>query len=89
MPEADLLLRLRGALDRIQRRLGGLRHRQISEQLTAGFRTGNHAVWIQSLLSGYYDPMYDYQLEKKSARIIFRGDRQAVREFLNTYQTTG
>ena len=45
--------------------------------------------WIQSLLSWYYDPMYDYQLEKKEARIIFRGDRQAVREFLETYEPTG
>ena len=83
--EADLIERLQGALDRIQRRLGGLRHRVVSEQLAAGFNTGDHAAWIQSLLSWYYDPMYDYQLEKKEARIIFRGDRRAVREFLAQY----
>ena len=38
------------------------------------------------LLSFYYDPMYDYQLEKKAGRILFRGDRDAVREFLTSYR---
>lgn len=89
MTEAALFERLQGALDRIQRRLGGLRHRQVSEQLAGGFRTGEHGVWIRSLLSWYYDPMYDYQLQKKAARIIFRGDRSAVVPFLEAYQPTG
>jgi tRNA 2-selenouridine synthase len=86
MSEEALAKRLQGSLDRIERRLGGLRHRQVSEQLAAGFSSGEHQPWIQSLLSFYYDPMYDYQLEKKERRIIFRGDRQAVREFLTAYQ---
>jgi tRNA 2-selenouridine synthase len=86
LSEVDLAERLQGNLDRIQRRLGGLRHRQVSEQLANGFRTGDHNPWIQSLLSWYYDPMYDYQLEKKEGRIIFRGDRPAVRDFLDSYQ---
>ncbi len=89
MSRSALLERLQGALDRIQRRLGGLRHRQVSERLAEGFRTGEHRPWIQSLLSWYYDPMYDYQLEKKESRIIFRGDRNAVREFLGAYQPGG
>ncbi len=84
--EAELKERLQGALDRIQRRLGGLRHRQVSEQLAAGFEHGEHGPWIESLLSFYYDPMYDYQLEKKDRRVIFRGDRTAVRAFLEAYQ---
>jgi tRNA 2-selenouridine synthase len=87
--ETSLAESLQGSLDRIQRRLGGLRHRQVSEQLADGFRTGEHGPWIQSLLSWYYDPMYDYQLEKKEARVIFRGDRQAVREFLDDYEPEG
>ena len=87
--EEDLANRLQDALDRIQRRLGGLRHRQVSEQLAAGFSSGAHKSWVQSLLSFYYDPMYDYQLQKKAPRILFRGDRQAVRRFLETYQPAG
>ena len=86
MTEVELAGRLRGSLDRIQRRLGGLRHKQVSEQLDRGFQTGEHSVWIQSLLSWYYDPMYDYQLKKKERRIVFRGDRAAVRQFLASYQ---
>jgi tRNA 2-selenouridine synthase len=87
--EADLAGRLQSALDRIQRRLGGLRHRQVSEQLAASFENGEHEPWIRSLLSCYYDPMYDYQLEQKEPRILFRGDRQAVRTFLEAYQPPG
>lgn len=87
--EADLFARLQGSLDRINRRLGGLRHRQVSELLKAGFANGEHSAWIERLLSWYYDPMYDYQLAKKEARIILRGDRKAVREFLEGYQPAG
>ena len=86
MPEAELAERLQSSLDRIQRRLGGLRHKQVGEQLAHGFQTGEHQAWIESLLSWYYDPMYDYQLEKKQRRILFRGDRLAVTEFLEGYQ---
>ena len=31
-----------------------------------------------------YDPMYDYQLERKSERIVFRGDRESIVEYLYT-----
>ena len=54
--------------------------------LAEGFRTGDHSGWIERLLSWYYDPMYDYQLEKKAERVIFRGDADAVRSFLADYQ---
>lgn len=81
--------KLRDALDRIQRRLGDQRHRQltdvmgsaIEQQRTNGDRDG-HKEWIQQLLQDYYDPMYDYQLEKKAERIIYRGDRNDVHEYL-------
>ena len=39
-----------------------------------------HRAWIKVLLSDYYDPMYDFQLEKKAARVAFRGDKQAMLE---------
>jgi tRNA 2-selenouridine synthase len=35
------------------------------------------------LLVDYYDPMYDYQLRSRSDLIVFRGDRAAVRDWLN------
>jgi len=80
---------LRGALDRILRRLGEQRHNQLQmimdDAITQQRRDGNpehHKQWIHSLLLDYYDPMYDYQLQKKTARISFRGELDEVLEYL-------
>lgn len=80
---------LLAALDRIRRRLGGLRHQQIQELMNEAFlqRDGQrarngHREWIRLLLDGYYDPMYDYQVSQKDARIVHRGDAESVKRFL-------
>jgi tRNA 2-selenouridine synthase len=75
--------RFRSALARIQRRLGGQRHREVLNALDRGFAHGDHDGWIARLLTWYYDPMYDYQLEKKQARIRFSGPASAVTSFLD------
>ena len=80
------------ALGRIHKRLGGARYRELLGLMKEGFNTGNkesHLQWIHSLLTNYYDPMYDYQLEQKSARIIFRGTVDAVGEYLEEQVITG
>lgn len=41
-----------------------------------------HADWLVPLLEQYYDPMYEYQLNKKSARIIFKGSHKEVAQWL-------
>lgn len=75
---------VRASLARIQRRLGGLRHRQLTdllEEALTAFRAGDDAgmrEFVRRLLVEYYDPMYDYQISKKLDRVIFRGDREAV-----------
>jgi tRNA 2-selenouridine synthase len=84
-PAADLEARLAGALDRIRRRLGGLRHAAIRSALAEGFRTGAHRTWIRALLEQYYDPMYDYQLEAKRARIAFAGPGADVAAWLDAH----
>ncbi len=61
-------------LDRIRKRLGGLRHQQIKELLHAG----RHQEWIEQLLRDYYDPMYDYQLQNKSGNLAFTGNETEV-----------
>jgi len=78
----ELETRYRDALNRIERRLGGLRHREVQEKLAYGFANGKHEGWIERLLSWYYDPMYDYQLEKKLTRVVARGDTRAMRKFI-------
>ena len=76
------------ALQRIKRRLGGLRLNEMEKRLNQAFAgQGSHASWISYLLTEYYDPMYDFQLSKKADRIAFRGDRGEVLEFLQTKQT--
>ena len=77
-------------LQRIKKRLGN----QLFTELNNMF---NHALtqhktpeakelykeWIKKLLTEYYDPMYDYQLEKTTIPIIFRGDEKAVITFIS------
>ena len=75
---------LRTAMDAIRKRLGGAAHQKLRQLLDDALlkqRTGvfeAHKFWIKSLLEDYYDPMYSYQLEKKTQRIIFRGDMQEI-----------
>ncbi len=77
--------KLQDDLYRIRKRLGGERHTQVSELLDAAFKKqwseadlSLHGEWIDLLLSTYYDPMYDYQLEKRSGEILFSGSRDQV-----------
>ena len=65
---------------RIKKRLGNLRYKIVCElfQNAVNIQTnsGNldaYKDWISYLLNEYYDPMYDYQLEKNKERILFRG----------------
>jgi len=79
----------RNGLNRIARRLGGKRHKALSEALEAAIRAMEkgapadvHASWIAHLLTEYYDPMYDYQLRQKRDRIIYSGPKNELLEFL-------
>tara|TARA_R110001592_G_scaffold10098_4_gene52612 strand:- start:5993 stop:7084 length:1092 start_codon:yes stop_codon:yes gene_type:complete len=73
------------SVERIERRLGSERKNillaQMKEALVFQKEHGSydgHRIWIKCLLSEYYDPMYDYQLEKKAERIILRGDKNTL-----------
>ncbi|MBE0506100.1 MAG: tRNA 2-selenouridine(34) synthase MnmH [Marinospirillum sp.] len=83
---ADHLL---NSLDRIIKRLGSLRHRQLKEIMQAALEQpdaetalGLHREWIQRMLQDYYDPMYHFQREKKADQIRFRGSKQEVLNYL-------
>ncbi|WP_457603115.1 tRNA 2-selenouridine(34) synthase MnmH [Nitratifractor sp.] len=74
---------------RIRKRLGNERYERYLALLEAAWEeqqrsgaTERHKVWIRALLEEYYDPMYDYQIEKKKDRIIFRGNAEEILEFL-------
>ncbi|MCG8393579.1 MAG: tRNA 2-selenouridine(34) synthase MnmH [Pseudomonadales bacterium] len=82
---------LLAAMDRIRRRLGGLRHQQLRQQLEEALvvqtqcgDTSLHQDWIRTLLADYYDPMYDYMLSHREGEIVFEGSRAEVMAFLET-----
>ncbi|MEB4591816.1 tRNA 2-selenouridine(34) synthase MnmH [Candidatus Thiothrix sp. Deng01] len=86
---------LLGSLDKIQRRLGGMRHQQarkmmqtaLRQQAMTGSLTG-HYDWVRFLLLDYYDPMYDYQISGKQGRLAFSGSPAEVREYLRNQGIT-
>ena len=74
------LRHMEGCIDRIKKRLGDQRHREIKQLLLAG----QHREWIEQLLRDYYDPMYDYQIEKKKDSIVFKGSAAEVLDYLQS-----
>ena len=74
---------------RIRKRLGDARYRKFTAMFEDAWRyqkrtsdPSAHKEWISALLSEYYDPMYDFQIEKKRDRIVFRGDAKEVEEYI-------
>jgi tRNA 2-selenouridine synthase len=84
VPERVLYARYSDALQRIQRRLGGIRRQAVQAALEQGFAHGDHARWIELLLRWYYDPMYDHQLENKHGRVAVQGCPDTVRAYLSS-----
>ncbi|WP_312270947.1 tRNA 2-selenouridine(34) synthase MnmH [Pseudomonas sp.] len=77
------------SLSNIAKRLGGERYQRLAEIMNEALAVqkvsgdvGQHREWIRALLSEYYDPMYAYQRENKSGRILFAGDQQSVVSYL-------
>ena len=80
---------LLNSLERIRKRLGGVRYQQMQELLETAIArhrdqgcSDAHRLWIQGLLVDYYDPMYDYQIRNNAGRVAFRGDAAAVADYL-------
>lgn len=80
---------IKDAMKRIKRRLGyekyamtsSLFDAAVGEQLQNGSFFG-YKKWIEYLLRYYYDPMYDYQIQKRSHRVLFCGDALEVESFI-------
>lgn len=73
-------------LERIKKSLGGVRYEQIREELLEAFSSTrtweNHQSWISSLLDHYYDPIYLRDIERQREKVIFEGNTEEVRGFL-------
>lgn len=80
-------------VDKISRRLGGERTTEIKNLQQAAHRTQlhsgdprEHKLWIGRLLKEYYDPMYDYKIDKRQPDTLFRGSFDEVLDFLQAYE---
>jgi len=79
------------ALERIRKRIGYERYIHIKTTFEDAFsvqeKTGDatqHKIWIEMLLRDYYDPMYDYQIEKSETPIAFEGNYAEVLAYLQS-----
>ncbi|MEE4313410.1 MAG: tRNA 2-selenouridine(34) synthase MnmH [Desulfofustis sp.] len=87
---------MEASADRLAKRLGAARlvrvkqllNRAWQRQRTNGDHHG-HRDWIKILLQEYYDPMYDYQIDKKKERVVFRGGADEVLSYLREREETG
>jgi len=78
------------SLEKIQKRLGLERYQVMLKSVNnalslyreQGDSTGFQAI-VEELLVGYYDPMYDYQIQKKMDRVVFKGSADEVLTYLN------
>jgi tRNA 2-selenouridine synthase len=80
----------RSSLQRVQKRLGGVRYKQALQLLEAALashqsyrNTDDYAPFIELLLTQYYDPMYDYQMQAKKERVVFSGNARELIQWAN------
>mgnify|MGYP001591149150 CR=1 FL=1 len=77
------------SMKRIEKRLGyekytvvcALFENGVQEQIKNGSYE-KYKEWIEYLLREYYDPMYDYQIQKRSKQVVFRGGEREVQEYI-------
>ncbi len=89
--EIELSKHLLGSLEKIKKRLGGVRYEQARQQMqdaidlrkATGSTTGFIPL-VNDLLVYYYDPMYDYQSTNKQDRVVFRGGFDEALDYLRS-----
>ena len=87
--KSEWIDKIKSSLAGISRKLGGKRHNELLEIVDSAWKeqvnSGNleqHKEWIKVLLTDYYDPMYNYQIEKRKEQIIFRGNKEEVLNYI-------
>ena len=74
-----------GALEKIQKRLGGVLFKKIYALIENAFLTNsfqNHEKWVYDLLHFYYDPMYNHKLELRKEYIVHMGDTDSCHDYI-------
>ena len=78
-------------LERIAKRLGAARLEEVKALLESGcyHQEANgdpqaHKHWIRLLLRHYYDPMYDYQLQRRDKSPVLAGRQGVILQYLRS-----
>jgi len=81
----SLKLKYISALEKIQKRLGGVLYKKIRLLMEDAFDNSKHEKhkeWIYHLLHNYYDPMYNHKLKKRKDFIVHRGDLKSCKKYI-------
>lgn len=81
------------SLEKIKKRLGGELYKKLADLFEEALRleaiderVEEHESWIRLLLEGYYDPMYRYQLSRKTTPVLYTGTPEEVLAFLQNLE---
>jgi tRNA 2-selenouridine synthase len=81
---------IRLAMERIMKRIGSERYTKVCALFENALREQSekgllesYKEWAQYLLEEYYDPMYDYQIEKRAEQIVFRGSAEEILHYFS------
>ena len=76
---------IRDSINRVKKRIGGDLYKRVMDSFELAYKeqglsgsNSMHKNWIEILLKEYYDPMYEYQIQKNSREIFFRGNAEEV-----------
>ncbi len=88
--QANLFENFQISLTKIRNKLGGLRYTEVITDIQKAQRAYQDfgdslasRVWIEKLLSWYYDHLYESSFEKRQPKILFRGSGQQILDFLS------
>ncbi|QOY52995.1 tRNA 2-selenouridine(34) synthase MnmH [Candidatus Sulfurimonas baltica] len=81
------------AMSRIKKRIGSERYLHVTTIFEKAYNEqirsttlDAHKEWVEYLLVEYYDPMYDYQILKRSEKVKFRGSSEEVFAYLALFE---
>jgi tRNA 2-selenouridine synthase len=78
---------------KISAKLGGSRALEVAALIDSALNQSKesgdwecHLPWIEYLLAHYYDGYYEKHMERQAERVVFRGSRAAVAEFVKSFK---
>lgn len=87
----DWVSDMQDSINRIRKRIGGQKFKKLNDIFTNALKQQqsrnsleDYKNFVEFLLLEYYDPMYDYQISKRSSKIVFQGTFDEILEYINS-----